>query len=53
MLWAGGPAIPTAAEPDPGLLALTVDRVTEALAGLPPAADPAPRRRLAARGRVA
>ena len=51
-LWAGGRGDP-GQRPDPGLLAIDVDQVTEALADLPPAAAPAPRRRAAARGRVA
>ena len=39
--------------PDPGLLAIDVDQVTEALADLPAAAAPRPARRAALRGRVA
>jgi ADP-heptose:LPS heptosyltransferase len=52
-LWAGGRGDPHGQLPDPGLLAIDVDQVTQALADLPPAADPTPRRRPAARGRVA
>jgi ADP-heptose:LPS heptosyltransferase len=52
-LWAGGRGDPHGRLPDPGLLAIDVDQVTEALAGLPAAAPPRPARRSAARGRVA
>ena len=52
-LWAGGRGDPHGQRPDPGLLAIDVDQVTEALADLPPAATPTPRRGAAARGRVA
>ena len=38
---------------DPGLLAIDVDQVTEALADLPAVAAPRPARRAALRGRVA
>ena len=52
-LWAGGRGDPDGQLPDPGLLAIDVGQVTKALADLPPAAAPAPRRRATARGRVA
>jgi ADP-heptose:LPS heptosyltransferase len=52
-LWAGGRGDPHGRLPDPGLLAIDVDQVTDALAGLPAAAPPRPARRSAARGRVA
>jgi ADP-heptose:LPS heptosyltransferase len=51
-LWAGTSGDPHGQHPDPGLLAIGVDQVTEALAGLPEATTPRPTRR-AARGRVA
>ena len=52
-LWAGGRGDPNGQLPDPGLLAIDVDQVTQALADLPPAAAPRPARRATARGRVA
>jgi ADP-heptose:LPS heptosyltransferase len=52
-LWAGTSGDPHGQLPDPGLLALEVDQVVEALAGLPEAGSPAPGRRATARGRVA
>ena len=52
-LWAGTSGDPHGQLPDPGLLAIDVDQVTEALADLPPAAAPTPRRGATARGRVA
>jgi ADP-heptose:LPS heptosyltransferase len=51
-LWAGTSGDPHGQLPDPGLLALGVDQVLEALANLPEAA-PASARRATARGRVA
>jgi ADP-heptose:LPS heptosyltransferase len=51
-LWAGTTGDPHGHLPDPGLLALAVDQVLEALADLPEATAPRPTRR-AARGRVA
>ena len=38
-LWAGGSGDPHGQLPDPGLLAITVEQVLDALAGLPPAPD--------------
>ena len=52
-LWAGGRGDPNGQLPDPGLLAIDVDQVTEALADLPPAQAPRPARRAPLRGRVA
>jgi ADP-heptose:LPS heptosyltransferase len=52
-LWAGTSGDPHGQLPDPGLLAIDVDQVTEALAGLPPAQAPRPARRTTLRGRVA
>ena len=52
-LWAGTSGDPHGQLPDPGLLAIDVDQVTEALADLPAAAAPRPARRAALRGRVA
>jgi len=52
-LWAGTSGDPHGRLPDPGLLAIDVDQVTEALAGLPAAEAPRPARRATARGRVA
>jgi ADP-heptose:LPS heptosyltransferase len=52
-LWAGTSGDPHGHLPDPGLLAIGVDQVTEALADLPPAAAPGPARRPTLRGRVA
>jgi ADP-heptose:LPS heptosyltransferase len=52
-LWAGTSGDPHGQLPDPGLLALGVDQVLEALANLPEAAPPASARRATARGRVA
>ena len=52
-LWAGGRGDPHGQLPDPGLLAIDIDQVTEALDDLPPAAAPTPRRGPTARGRVA
>jgi ADP-heptose:LPS heptosyltransferase len=52
-LWAGTSGDPHGRLPDPGLLALDVDQVTEALAGLPAAEAPRPARRATTRGRVA
>jgi ADP-heptose:LPS heptosyltransferase len=51
-LWAGTSGDPHGHRPDPGLLALEVDQVLEALADLPPA-TPRSTRRTTARGRVA
>ena len=52
-LWAGTSGDPHGERPDPGLLAIDVDQVTEALADLPAAAAPRPAGRATARGRVA
>ena len=52
-LWAGTSGDPHGRLPDPGLLAIDVDQVNEALAGLPAAEAPRPARRATARGRVA
>jgi ADP-heptose:LPS heptosyltransferase len=52
-LWAGTSGDPHGQLPDPGLLAIDVDQVTEALADLPEAAQPRPAGRATARGRVA
>ena len=52
-LWAGTSGDPHGRLPDPGLLAIDVDQVTEALADLPAAAAPRPARRAALRSRVA
>ena len=52
-LWAGTSGDPHGQRPDPGLLAIGVDQVTEALADLPEAAAPRPARRATVRGRVA
>jgi ADP-heptose:LPS heptosyltransferase len=52
-LWAGGRGDPHGQLPDPGLLAIDVDQVNEALADLPGAAAARPARRAATRGRVA
>jgi ADP-heptose:LPS heptosyltransferase len=52
-LWAGTSGDPHGRLPDPGLLAIDVDQVTEALANLPAAQAPRPARRATARGRVA
>jgi ADP-heptose:LPS heptosyltransferase len=52
-LWAGTSGDPHGQLPDPGLLAIGVDQVIEALAGLPEAAPPRPARRATIRGRVA
>jgi ADP-heptose:LPS heptosyltransferase len=52
-LWAGTTGDPHGHLPDPGLLALEVDQVLEALADLPAAQAPRPARRATARGRVA
>ena len=52
-LWAGTSGDPHGQLPDPGLLAIDVDQVTEALADLPPAQAPRPARRAPSRGRVA
>jgi ADP-heptose:LPS heptosyltransferase len=52
-LWAGTSGDPHGQLPDPGLLAIDVDQVTEALATLPEAAPPHPDRRATTRGRVA
>jgi ADP-heptose:LPS heptosyltransferase len=52
-LWAGTSGDPHGQLPDPGLLAIDVDQVTEALATLPEAAPPRPDRRTTTRGRVA
>jgi ADP-heptose:LPS heptosyltransferase len=52
-LWAGTTGDPHGHLPDPGLLALEVDQVLEALADLPEATTPRPTRRATARGRVA
>ena len=52
-LWAGTSGDPHGERPDPGLLAIDVDQVTEALADLPAAATPRPAGRATARGRVA
>jgi ADP-heptose:LPS heptosyltransferase len=52
-LWAGTTGDPHGHLPDPGLLALEVDQVLEALADLPAAEAPRPARRATARGRVA
>jgi ADP-heptose:LPS heptosyltransferase len=51
-LWAGTTGDPHGHLPDPGLLALEVDQVLEALADLPEATTPRPTRR-AVRGQVA
>ena len=51
-LWAGTSGDPHGQLPDPGLLAIDVDQVTEALADLPAAPAPRPARG-ALRGRVA
>jgi ADP-heptose:LPS heptosyltransferase len=53
-LWAGTSGDPHGQHPDPGLLAINVSQVTEALSGLPAATAPHPtRRRTTARGQVA
>ena len=52
-LWAGTSGDPHGQLPDPGLLAIGVDQVLEALADLPAAAPPRLARRAIARGRVA
>jgi ADP-heptose:LPS heptosyltransferase len=52
-LWAGSTGDPHGHLPDPGLLAIGVDQVVEALADLPAAPAPRPTRRAAFRGRVA
>jgi ADP-heptose:LPS heptosyltransferase len=52
-LWAGTSGDPQGQLPDPGLLAIDVDQVIEALADLPPAQAPRPARRSSLRGRVA
>jgi ADP-heptose:LPS heptosyltransferase len=52
-LWAGTTGDPHGHLPDPGLLAIGVDQVVEALADLPAARAPRPTRRAAFRGRVA
>jgi ADP-heptose:LPS heptosyltransferase len=52
-LWAGTSGDPHGQLPDPGLLAIDVEQVTEALADLPKAAQPRPARGATARGRVA
>jgi ADP-heptose:LPS heptosyltransferase len=52
-LWAGTSGDPHGQLPDPGLLAIDVDQVTEALAGLPPAHARRAPRRTPLRGRVA
>ena len=52
-LWAGTSGDPHGQLPDPGLLAISVDQVTEALADLPPAQAPGPARGPRSRGRVA
>jgi ADP-heptose:LPS heptosyltransferase len=52
-LWAGTSGDPHGHLPDPGLLAIDVDQVIEALADLPEAEAPRPARRATARGRVA
>jgi ADP-heptose:LPS heptosyltransferase len=52
-LWAGTSGDPHGQRPDPGLLAIGVDQVVEALADLPEAAAPRPVRRATVRGRVA
>jgi ADP-heptose:LPS heptosyltransferase len=52
-LWAGTSGDPHGRLPDPGLLAIGVDQVLEALADLPEAAPASPARRPTARGRVA
>jgi ADP-heptose:LPS heptosyltransferase len=52
-LWTGTTGDPHGHLPDPGLLAIEVDQVLEALADLPAAQAPRPPRRATARGRVA
>jgi ADP-heptose:LPS heptosyltransferase len=52
-LWTGTTGDPHGHLPDPGLLAIEVDQVLEALADLPAAQAPPPPRRATARGRVA
>jgi len=52
-LWAGTSGDPHGQRPDPGLLAIDVDQVTEVLDDLPAAEAPRPARRVTARGRVA
>jgi ADP-heptose:LPS heptosyltransferase len=52
-LWAGTSGDAHGRRPDPGLLAIGVDQVVEALVDLPAAEAPRPARRALARGRVA
>jgi ADP-heptose:LPS heptosyltransferase len=52
-LWAGTSGDPHGRLPDPGLLVIDVDQVTEALAGLAAAEAARPTRRATARGQVA
>jgi ADP-heptose:LPS heptosyltransferase len=52
-LWAGSSGDPHGRLPDPGLLAIDVDQVVEALEALPDAQAARPGRRPASRGRVA